>query len=432
MRFNLIKKDKTAQLPKTPGIYVLKRGDKFLYIGKATNIQKRVKNHLKQKNFRDGLFINKVNKIGFIKTDSEIEALILEANLIKKRKPKYNIFWRDDKNFFYVGVTREDFPKIFITHQPSEVSSSKYQAPSKRRKKILNTNFIGPFVDGKSLKQTLRLLRGVFPYYSRKKHPRGLCSWCYLGLCPGPNPDKKSYQKNIKNLVAVLKGKNKSVLKKLEKEMKEAAFSKQYEKAATKRDQLRALKNILAHARVFESPLESKKLKWPKIQKQLKKIIRAKKKISRLEAYDVSNIRGKKATGSMVTFIKGKPDKNFYRRFRIKISGKPNDIAMIKELLSRRLKHQEWKLPDLILIDGGRAQLNAGKIILNQKKLKIPVIALAKGENKLFVEERKKPLFLKTLPDEVFNFILRARDEAHRFALKYHRKLRMVDLREGS
>jgi excinuclease ABC subunit C len=162
----------------------------------------------------------------------------------------------------------------------------------------------------------------------------------------------------------------------------------------------------------------------------LKKILKTKKSISRIEAYDVSNIQGQNATGSMVAFINGVPDKNSYRRFRIKISGKPDDVAMLKEVLTRRFSHPEWGWPDLILIDGGKAQLNVAVSSIKCKisGIKIPVLAIAKRENELFIERKEGPVLLKNLPRDIFNLILQLRDEAHRFALSYHKKLREVDL----
>lgn len=419
-KFKFLEKEQIVKLPNTAGVYAFKKGRDFLYIGKAINIKERVKNHFRKENYRNSLFINEIDKVGNITTDSEITALILEANLIKKYQPKHNIVWRDDKNFFFVGITKQDFPRVFITHQPGK-QNIKY--------KKLKAKFIGPFVEGTSLKKTLKVLRKVFPYYTVKKHPKNPCSWCYLGLCPGPNPEKKEYLKNIKNLVSVLKGKRKSVLKNLKKEMGSASKTQNYEKAAEIRNQITALEKILSHAKIFEK-IKIKKQKWEKIEKELKKILKTKGKISRIEAYDVSNIQGQKATGSMVTFLKGKADKKLYRRFKIKISGKPNDIAMIKEMLNRRLKHLEWGLPDLVLIDGGIAQLN---VVLKTKDLKpetkkIKAIAIAKRKNKLYIEDRKKPILLKNLPRKISNLILRLRDEAHRFAIIYHRKLRRKDL----
>jgi len=407
--FKFVSKNKVSQLPKSAGVYCFKANGKILYIGKAANIQERVKNHFQESSYRDGFFMNKVKKVGYFKTDSEfaepsvhltshptsrgseIEALILEANLIKKYQPKYNIVWRDDKNYFYVAITKEDLPRVLIVHQKRE-----------------KAEYLGPFVEGTSLKRTLTFLRRAFPYYTAKKHPKTGCLWCSLKLCPGPNPDKKDYQKNIRNLITVLKGKSKNALKNLKKEMKRASTGQNYERAAKIRDQLRVLEKVILHARVLEPAFltEKKKLPLP---------------FQRVEAYDISNIQGQEATGSLVTFIDGYPEKNLYRKFKIKIEGKPNDVAMIKEVLKRRLKHQEWPLPDLILIDGGKPQLNAAKSVV---KNKVKVMAIAKKKNELYVEGKKKPMLLKTLPREIFNLILQLRDEAHRFAISYHRRLR--------
>jgi excinuclease ABC subunit C len=416
MKFKFIKKENVSKIPSDPGVYCFKSEKSFLYIGKASNLKKRIKNHLRKNAFRDNLFVDKIKKVGWIIADSEIEALILEANLIKKHKPKYNVVWRDDKNYFYVKVTKEDLPKVFIIHQIKEPKKSQH---------------IGPFTEGRALKRTLKMLRKVFPYYTTKKHSKKLCPWCYLELCPGPEPDKKEYKKNIKRLVDVLKGKNRKVLKNLKKEMEQASSRQDFEKAAKARDQITALENILAHVRVLRYEIEPKKIDWPKTKKGLKKLFKV-KKIERIEAYDVSNIQGKQATGSMVTFIRGKPNKNLYRKFRIKISGKPNDIAMIKEVLSRRLKHKEWDLPDIILIDGGKSQLKAAQLVISQKRLKMPVIALAKRKNELFFKEFKKPILLKNLSRDISSLILQLRNEAHRFAIQYHRKLRLVDLKPSS
>jgi len=416
--FRFVEKTKIPQLPKSSGVYVFKKDRGFLYIGKASNLKERVKNHFSQPAYRDGLFINQVSKVGFLKTDSEIEALILEANLIKKYQPKYNVIWRDDKNYFYVGITKEDFPRIFITHQP---------------KQKLEINYVGPFVDGKSLKATLKVLRKVFPFRTCKTLPKRPCLWYQLGRCPAPCfiKSKNEYRKNIKNLMKILQGKKNQVLKDLRKEMKKASDLENYEKAAKIRDQIGALEKVISQAKIFSEVVDVKYQQggnWEALQKILQKILNTKIKISRIEAYDISNIQGQEATGSLVIFVRGLPDKNFYRKFKIRIAGKPDDIAMIKEVLNRRFGHPEWPYPDLILIDGGRGQLNAALTVLNQhksvKSASISVLALAKKENKLYIENRKKPILLKSLPREIFNLILQLRDEAHRFAISYHKKLR--------
>jgi len=292
---------------------------------------------------------------------------------------------------------------------------------------------VGPFVDGKALKETLKILRKVFPYRTCKNLPKNPCLWYHLNRCPAPcflkERVKNECQRNTKNLMKIIQKGKIQVFKDLKKEMKKASTAQDYERAAKIRDQITVLKKVLAHTGRPEPTAQAvggqaKIFEWRNNEKELKKILETKKKISRIEAYDVSNIQGQEATGSMVTFINGKPDKNFYRKFKIKISGKPDDIAMLKEVLNRRFKHPEWPFPDLILIDGGRAQLNAGLRCLTPGVKHLEIITLAKRKNELFIRGQEKPILLKSLPREIFNLILQLRDEAHRFAISYHKKLR--------
>lgn len=407
-------------LPKGTGVYCLKKGKEILYIGKAKNIRERVKNHFQNPSWKERDFLKEVEKIGYLITDSEIEALILEAKLIKKYQPKLNILWRDDKNYFFVAKTKEDFPRIFITHQPKEKAKE----------------YIGPFVDGKSLKIALRFLRKVFPFRSCALLPKKPCFWYQLGYCLGPclvknkndllyNHLKKLSQRNAKKIFSFFRGGGNKILKNLEKEMQKKAEKLQFEEAEIIRDQWKSLKRVIEQAKVLE---EEKKNNWQKTEGYLRKFLKIKKKIERIEAYDVSNIRGKEATGSMIVFLEGKPAKNFYRRFKIKLEDKPNDLAMLKEVLMRRLNHREWPLPQIVLIDGGRGQLKIAEEVFSKRKNRIKILALAKKENKIFIAEEKKAYFLKDLPREIFNLFLQLRDEAHRFAISYHRKLREKEL----
>jgi len=435
MKFKILKVKDISHLPKEAGVYSFQTvSGKILYIGKARNLKERIKNHFRQPTFKDRTLIEQVKKVGFIKTNSEIEALLLEAKLIKKYQPRYNVVWRDDKNYFFVGITKEDFPRVFITHQPKQ--------KLKIEKEKLKIKYVGPFVEGKTLKLALKVLRKVFPYRSCKKIPKKPCLWFQFGYCPAPctlslnqnkqrEKIKKEAKNNVKNLTKILKGEKNQVLKDLIKEMKKASDLEDFERAAKIRDQIFALERVLSHARVLKEGFSLFESDWKKVQEILKKILKIKKKIVRIEAYDISNIQGQKATGSMVVFIKGKPDKSFYRKFKIKGIKKPNDTAMIKEILSRRFNHPEWGFPDVILIDGGKAQLNAALKIKNQRqeiKNKIKVISLAKKKKELFIENRKDPILLKNLPREVFNLILQLDDEAHRFAISYHRKLREKEI----
>ncbi len=499
-------KNTINHLPKTAGVYLffarrsLGKGglgkSEIIYIGKAINIKDRVKNHFQQPSYRDNLFIEKVDKIGFINTDSEIEALILEANLIKKHQPKFNVVWKDGKNYFYVAIAQNNrkVPYIFITHQI-------------HKSKILNhkSKIIGPFVEGNALKKTLKYLRRIFPYYTTTKHPKNACTWCHLGLCPGPrlfaearlaSPSGEAanllaeYKKNIKKLSLILEGKRKIVLNNLKREMQ--AFSKmnKFEEAGKIRDRIRALEQVMLHTKVIENTKIESSI-WYKTQEILQKILRIKKEISKIECYDISNIQGKYAVGSMVVFKNGAPDKSQYKKFSIRVANasdtniqmhtnntnktqkrpyklleeKPNDIAMLKQVLTRRLMHPEWGYPDVMLIDGGIAQLNVAIKAKNESLTKptavdfvrqvknIKIISIAKGKRELLIaaspkragarsdsETRREPrsnftkkferegkpivIPLKNLPQEIYNLIVHLDDEAHRFAITYHKKVR--------
>lgn len=413
-----------SKLPSQTGVYLLAGPKEILYIGKAVNIKNRVKTHFQRPTFRDTLFLNQIKKIGYLVTNSEIGALLLESQLIKKYQPKYNIMWKDDKKYFYVVFTKEKLPRILLTHQPIESTS----------KKLKVGTCIGPFVDGKALKHTLRLLRRIFPYYTQSKHPLVPCSWCHLGLCPGPNPNVRQYKKNIRAIKNILRGKKDSLLNKLKKEMLSASKKQQYEKAAQLRNQIQNLISVIENAKIIYLATEipqNQKPNWLETQKQLKNILKIKKNIHRIEAYDISDIQGQQATGSMVVFIDGKPDKKSYRKFKIKLAEQPNDTAMISEVIERRLSHLEWPLPEVMLIDGGKGQLNSAIKARNKslKNKKIKIIALAKKQNQLFIEGSKEPIWLKDCPADIANLILHLRDEAHRFAKTYHQKLREIDIK---
>lgn len=424
--FKIIKKNNLEKLPKTSGVYLFYEKNKIIYIGKAINIQNRVKNHFQQPSYRDNLFIDKVDKIGFLETNnSEIEALILEANLIKKHQPKYNVVWKDGKNYFYVSVAQNNqkIPYVYITHQPFDKAQGNPKA-----------QYIGPFVEGSALKKTLRVLRKAFPYYTTAKHSKLKCTYCHLDLCPGPclfRARLGEYRKNIKKLILVLQGKKSRVLSSLKRNMAQASKNQNFEEAGKIRDQIFSLQKIMAHTNVISNI--SKAVENLSINKNatisLAKIIKV-KFIYKIECYDISNIQGKSATGSMVVFTNGVPDKSKYKKFRIKLKDTPNDIAMLKEVLQRRFLHPEWKYPNVILIDGGRAQLNIAINTKNQnpKIKKIKIISIAKGKQELFIEGQPNPIPLKQLPQEVYNLVKQLDYEAHRFAITYHKKLRKKNL----
>jgi len=223
----------------------------------------------------------------------------------------------------------------------------------------------------------------------------------------------------------ILQGKRGAVLNSLKQEMKNASKENKFEEAGKIRDRIYNLQQVMSHTHV----LESKDFVKSDLTKSLRGLLSL-EKVSRIECYDISNIQGKQATGSMVVFIDGKPDKGQYKKFKIKMENEPNDIAMLNETLQRRFAHEEWKYPEVILIDGGIAQLNVAIRAkdLNLKTRPIRVISIAKRNKDLDIEGRKEPILLKTLPREIYNLVLQLDDEAHRFAIAYHKKLRKRNL----
>lgn len=404
-------------IPPNPGVYTFLDGrEKPVYIGKAANLKKRLNSYWRKNvSAKVGQLLGEAVKVRWVMAESEIDALLKEAELIKQYRPKYNILMRDDKNYFYVGFTKETFPRIFMTHQP--------RGPQ--------TKFIGPFTSGGALKIVLQLLRRLFPYCTCGKPHKRPCLNSQIGRCPGyccvfGTMDKKSkaeYMDNIKDIRNILTGKKKSLFKKLKKEMRQAAKLREFERAAVLRDQMLGIENIFSHPltpvlRVPRSP-------WPKIEKVIQTVTRAKKRISRVEGYDISNISGTAATGSMVVFVEGIPAKSEYRKFKIKTVHQISDVDMLKEVIGRRLAHKEWQYPDLMLIDGGKPQLNAVRSVITSNQLSVIKLAsLAKREEELYIEGQAKPILLSTLPPNVAFFFQRVRDESHRFAKRYHHKLR--------
>lgn len=438
-----------STLPSKPGVYIFRdQQGKALYVGKAINLKNRVKSYF-QKAIDLGpkttLMVSKIKKIEHIVVESEIEALLLEVDLIKRLKPKYNKQWKDDKNYKYIKVTTGDFAKITT----SRIISDK------------KAKYFGPFPEGRTVNQVLRTLRRVFPFrdcsvakfkrYQRLERP---CLYGDLRLCPAPcvgRINTKDYKKIVRQLKRFLSGKSKLVVKELEKEMKGYSKSKEFEKAGLVRDRIRNYGYVTQSFRQASEYLEHPDLLEDRRRRELEELGRELKfastsssavhcapPLTRIEAYDISNISGQHATGSLVVFVDGEPSKRDYRRFKIKTVERADDVGMMKEIVKRRLARIDKrmsadksfaKVPDLILIDGGKAQVNTVNEVLKEYGLEIPVLGLTKK----FEEIIKSDLSIVRLPKDspALHLLQRIRDEAHRFAVSYHRKLRDKKMRNG-
>ncbi len=435
-------KEQIQKLPKSPGVYFFfdARG-RLIYIGKAANIRNRVRSHFADsRNPYAGArerMIQEVHTIQYEEAASEIDALIREAEFIKRRRPRYNVWMRDDKNYSFVGFTIEPFPRIQIIHQPA------LKIRGKRMR------YIGPFTSGGALKHTLYLLRSIFPYCTCRTPHKGYCLRFHIGRCYGfccnkeaipSRGEKEMYARNIRSIHELLSGKKKHLVSRLEKAMEDASAREEFEAAARYRDQLAAIRELLEHSHVLRDwqDLYSTAQGPDKALAELAPVLDLPAPPRRIECYDISNIQGKFAVGSMAVFTNGKKDASQYRRFKIKTVPGANDTAMLREVLWRRFsrpahagrKKENWPLPDLILIDGGKGQLHAGLQAVRETGYGIPVATLAKREEELYREGHERPIRLDTLPAPVKHLLQSLRDEAHRFAISYYRLLHRRAIRK--
>lgn len=402
-----------ANFPENSGVYIFKDKNQVpIYIGKAVNIKSRIKNHFTFKNInaKEHLLVERTISIDTVVVDSEIEALILEANLIKKHQPIFNSQLKDDKDYIYIKITDADFPRVFAARKRS-MSDAK--------------EFFGPFPSSSKVKATLKFLRRVFPYSNCKPNQKRPCLYFHLGLCPGVCSgviSKRSYLKNIRGITLFLNGERKKVISDLEKKRKNSSKKLDFERAAILQNQIESLSYITKPYRSFEHFEPDLDDTRNKEMEELAKEVGLSRKPTRIECYDISNIAGTDATGSMIVFTDAIADHDEYRRFKIKQVTGINDTAMIAEVIDRRLKN-DWPTPDLIVVDGGRGQLNAAFEVLKRRGKEIPIISLAKRLEEIYKVGDPKPLKLSR-QSRALKLIQRLRDEAHRFAINYHRKLR--------
>lgn len=515
---------KLKHLPVKPGVYLFKKGQAVLYVGKAKDLKKRITSYFQKTHpFQKPEMVASADDLEYIITSSENEAIFLESNLIKKYQPKYNIILKDDKNFIYIKITAEDFPLITFARKIAK-DKAKY---------------FGPYLSAKAAQASLKILRKIFPFRTCQTLPKKPCLFYHLGFCPAPcegKIKKEEYQKNIKKIIDFLKGNFTDIIKGLQEEMKTASAKKAFEKAAKFRDRIFTLEKILEkqkiispknlnqdilsltrkeeaaainlfsvrngklmdkmtfllehaqnnnesaifssfinqyYSQVPDKPREiiipeklenqallakiyhlkiitaqrGKKFQLIKLgqenaadylgkmisveEKQtfkakntllaLQKSLGLKKLPLRVEAYDVSNIQGINPVGSMIVFANGLAKKSDYRKFKIRTVKGANDPAMMAEILTRRFKNENWPLPDLVILDGGKPQLGAGLKVFKTQKIKVPLLALAKRLEEIYLPSRSKPLTL-TQDSAALHLLQNIRDEAHRFAVGFFRQ----------
>jgi excinuclease ABC subunit C len=396
-------KEKVKSLPLSCGVYIMKSKEgKILYVGKASSLRKRVSSYFSSRaSLKTGFLLEQIADIEYIVSSTEEQALILEAALIKEKKPKYNTALRDDKSYPYVEITRDDFPRVFIS----------------RPKKKTDSFVSGPYPKAKPLKDALKLIRRIFPYRSCSHLPKNACLFFHLQLCPAPCIGKisyREYRENIKGIAKILGGERKELLEELERKMGDLARESRFEEAATARDKLLSLHNLYQGEKIEHELISLKRiLNLPRIP-----LI--------IEAIDISSLGGQEAAGSVVVFKDATPLKDSYRRYRIKEVRGIDDYAMIREVVKRRyrrLLEEKKSLPQLVIIDGGLAHVDTAKQELDKLGLFIPLVGIAKKNEEIWFPQTSQPLIIPR-NDQSLHLIQRIRDEAHRFARKYHLLLR--------
>jgi len=403
MNPKLSEKLKKKKLPDSPGVYKFLDSDKnILYIGKATSLRDRVRSYFNGDIFKSrgpliAQMVEVAQSVEVVKTDSVLEALILEASLIKKHKPKFNTKEKDDKSFNYIVITKEDFPRVLLVR-------GKELLEGKHKIETIKYSF-GPFPQGSVLKEALKIVRKIFPFRD-KCNPGGKkpCFNRQIGLCPGVcNGDisKKEYEKIIQNIKLFFEARKKTLIKKLDVEMKKLAKACEFEKAGVVKKTIFALNHIQDIAllgRVEESTSSG----------------------VRIEGYDVAHISGVSMVGVMVVVEDGVVKKSDYRKFKIRGVSGSNDTKALEEVLERRLSHSEWPLPKIFVVDGGKAQVNTFERVLVEAGIVIPVLGVVKDER----HRPKNILGNRNLTSKYEKEALLADSEAHRFAIGYHKKLR--------
>ena len=423
----LAKKLKT--LPSAPGVYVHKNKEgEIIYVGKAAVLKNRVRQYfqnLKDRDVKTAALVEEIFMTDWIVVDTEMDALFLESEMIKRYMPKWNILLRDDKNVSFVRIDmKSEVPYVSMTRNPLGDDA----------------RYIGPFYAKNTIETALRILRKIFPYYDKPYSGKKTLD-TDLGLTPGIEIGKmtpKEYHKILNNLIRYLEGDRKKLLTDLEKEMKEEAKLGSFERAAELRNELFGLKGL--KKKIVFSDKEFLDISSDRALLELKRLLNLETPPRRIEGYDISHQNGEDVVGSMVVFTNGVSDRAEYRKFKLK-KQQNNDLESLKEVISRRLKHSNWDLPDLIVLDGGEGQVSAILPLVKGVKngADIPVIGRDKSgdhsksasvsivfPNERSAEENSEKFKKIELSKDshISRLIARIDEEAHRFAITYHTLLK--------
>jgi excinuclease ABC subunit C len=432
--------DKLAELPREPGVYFHKdaKGE-IIYVGKAAVLRNRVRQYFQKSRGRDPkteALVREIVDIDWMVVDSEIEALFLEGELIRRYMPRYNILLRDDKSLSYIRIDYDsDYPTVSTTRRPLDDGARYY----------------GPYNSTLTIRQALKLLRRAFPYATRRIPGQKRASLHYhLGLDPGLEEGRTSleeYRANLRKLMAIIEGKRKTIEHEVERDMRQAAKASDFETAAKLRNQLFALRGL--NQQVIFSDKEFLDISKDHALNELVNLLSLPNYPFRIEGYDISHMQGTDVVASMVVFTNGVSNKSEYRKFKTKIN-QNNDFYNMNETLKRRLSEKNrkaWGVPNLILIDGGKGQIDAAIAARDEQgQQKIPFIGLAKREEQIVIMKdhsnvelsenvlrqlggyttETEEYILVNLPHStnVVKLLQRIRDESHRFAVSYHSVLK--------
>lgn len=409
--------EKLKNLPTAPGVYFHKDANgEVIYVGKAAVLKNRVRQyfHKSQKDVKTAALVREIADTDWIIVDTEMDALFLESEMIKRYKPKWNILLRDDKTVSYVRIDmKSQVPYVSFTRTPQDDKAT----------------YIGPFYGKASVEKALRILRRVFPYYDKPYDGKKTLN-TDLGLTPGIEIGKitpQIYKQNLRKLRLYLEGGRHKLLKDLEKQMLDAAKAEDFEMAAELKKQLYGLKEL--QKKIVFSDKEFLDISSDQALVELQQLLDLPKPPQRIEGYDISHQSGTNVVGAMVVFVNGASDRSEYRKFKLR-QQRNDDTANLREVIERRLKHQEWSFPDLVILDGGLGQVNAVKDLLQTHHIAV----IGRDKSGSHTRNSAVNIIIPTKDDyrlvpllstsHIAKLIARIDDEAHRFAITYHTLLK--------